>query len=85
MKFTASQSRHWLENSIPLLEGVFRRNGITAYKTDKAWISWKALVAFTTAGTVLSMCIYHYAYLYVCLYLYFIYLLLVTRSLWTWA
>ena len=50
LKFTASQSRHWLENSIPLLEGLFQLKGVTDYRTDNAWLSWKALVAFTTAG-----------------------------------
>ena len=50
LKFSASQSRYWLEHGTQIMLSIFEKKGNVSYKTDAAWKSWLALVEVETAA-----------------------------------
>mmetsp|Transcript_56390 Transcript_56390/g.122779 ORF Transcript_56390/g.122779 Transcript_56390/m.122779 type:complete len:319 (+) Transcript_56390:1674-2630(+) len=48
LKFTASQSRHWIEHGTVIMEELLQRKG-AAYKSDPVWLRLLALVELTTS------------------------------------
>jgi hypothetical protein len=52
LRFSASQTRHWLENSIIIFTTLFALKDISpsTYEIDPVWISWVALVDMTLSA-----------------------------------
>jgi len=52
LRFSAGQTRHWLENSIIIFTKLFALKNIDSsiYKIDPVWISWVALVDMTLSA-----------------------------------